>query len=160
MEFEKKYDHTKLESRWAKWWVESNICNADPSVPLSRFSIVIPPPSVSGSLYMGHMLEHSSIDATVRWHRMRGDNTPWLPGTDHAENATQVLVERNLGSEGTSRTQLGREGFKNRIWQWTEKCSRRIIDQMKRIGDRWIGAGKIYAFSGMSQAVTEPFVRL
>lgn len=77
MEIEKEYDHTKLEPRWAKWWVENNIYKADPSASSPRFSIVIPPPSVNGSLHMGHMLEHSIIDATVRWHRMRGDNTLW-----------------------------------------------------------------------------------
>lgn len=161
MEIEKEFDHTKVEPRWAKWWVENNIYKADPSAPSSRFSIVIPPPSVNGSLHMGHMLEHSIIDATVRWRRMRGHNTLWLPGTDHAGNATQVLVERKLGSEGTSRTQLGREGFENRIWQWTEQYSSRIIDQMKRIGDSVDWSREKFTLSpDLSQAVTEAFVRL
>src|ERR1700677_141479 len=129
MEIEMQYDPGEFEPRWANRWVESDLYRADPRAPLPRFSIVIPPPSINGSLHMGHMLEHSIMDAAVRWHRMRGDNTMWLPGTDHAGIATQVLVERMLASEGTSRTQLGREEFVNRIWQWREKYGTRITDQ-------------------------------
>jgi valyl-tRNA synthetase len=107
------------------------------------------------------MLEHSIMDATVRWHRMRGDNTMWLPGTDHAGIATQVLVERMLASEGTSRTQLGREEFANRIWQWKEKYGTRITDQMKQIGDSVDWSREKFTLSPeLSRVVSEAFVRL
>lgn len=161
MDIDKEYEPAKLEPRWAKWWIENKIYNAESSAPPPRFSIVIPPPSVNGSLHMGHMLEHSIIDAAVRWHRMRGDNTLWLPGTDHAGIATQLLVERLLASEGTSRAQLGRKDFENRAWQWTEKYGNRITDQMKQIGDSvdWSRA-KFTLSPELSQAVTEAFVRL
>ncbi len=161
MEFEEQYDAAKLERRWAKWWVDCKIYQADPSAPAPRFSIVIPPPSVNGSLHIGHMLEHSIIDATVRWRRMRGHNTMWLPGTDHAGSATQLLVERMLASEGTSRKQLGRVEFEKRVWQWKEKYGARITDQMKQIGDSVDWSREKFTLSAeLSRAVSEAFVRL
>ena len=88
------------------------------------FSLVIPPPNVTGSLHIGHMLEHTEIDVTIRWHRMRGDNTLWLPGTDHAGIATQMVVERKLAEEGIDRRQLGREEFEKRVWEWKARIRR------------------------------------
>ena len=161
MDIEERYEPHKLEPRWAKWWVESNIYNADPSCPRPRFSIVIPPPSVNGSLHIGHMLEHAIIDATVRWRRMRGYNTLWLPGTDHAGIATQLLVERMLASAGTSREELGREEFENRVWQWKDKYGARITEQMKQIGDSVDWSREKFTLSPeLSRTVTEAFVRL
>jgi valyl-tRNA synthetase len=161
MDFEQRYDHAKLEPRWAKLWVDGKMYHADPSSPAPQFSIVIPPPSVNGSLHMGHMFEHSMIDATVRWRRMRGYNTMWLPGTDHAGSATQLLVERMLASEGTSRQQLGREEFENRVWQWKDKYGARITDQMKQIGDSVDWCREKFTLSTeLSRAVSEAFVRL
>ena len=161
MEIEKQYEPAKFEPRWANWWFESDLYRARSCDPSPRFSIVIPPPSVNGSLHMGHMLEHSIMDAVVRWRRMRGDNTLWLPGTDHAGIATQLLVERMLASEGTSRTQLGREEFENRIWQWREKYGARITDQMKQIGDSVDWSREKFTLSPeLSRVVTEAFVRL
>lgn len=157
----KEYEPSNIEARWARWWVETGMYKANASAPSPRFSIVIPPPSVNGSLHMGHMLEHSIIDATVRWRRMRGDNTLWLPGTDHAGHATQLLVERVLSSEGTSRTQIGRQNFENRMWQWTERYNKRIADQMKHIGNSvdW-SREKFTLAPDLSQSVNEAFVRL
>src|SRR3984893_16579336 len=135
MQLEKVYEPQRFEPRWAQWWIDAGIFHADVNSKAPVFSLVIPPPNVTGSLHIGHMLEHAEIDCTVRWHRMRGDNTLWLPGTDHAGSATELVVERMLASEGTSRKQLGREGFENRVWHWKEKYGARITHQMKKIGD-------------------------
>ena len=114
MELEKTYEPQRFEPRWAEWWVESGIFHADPHAPGPRFSLVVPPPNVTGSLHIGHMLDHTVIDTATRWHRMRGDNTLFLPGTDHAGIATQMLVERSLAAEGLTRREIGREEFVRR----------------------------------------------
>ena len=90
MQIEKVYEPQRFEPHWAKWWIETGIFHANADAPGPRFSLVIPPPNVTGSLHMGHMLDHTIIDTATRWHRMRGDNTLWLPGTDHAGIATQM----------------------------------------------------------------------
>ncbi len=100
MELEKAYEPQRFEPHWAEWWVASGIFHADPHAPGPRFSLAVPPPNVTGSLHIGHMLDHTVIDTATRWHRMRGDNTLFLPGTDHAGIATQMLVERSLAAEG------------------------------------------------------------
>ena len=113
MQLEKVYEPGRFEPRWAQWWVESGIYHAQwqPGKPV--FSLVIPPPNVTGVLHMGHMLEHSEIDVTVRWHRMRGDITLWLPGTDHAGIATEMVVARQLAAEGIHyRRDLAREAIR------------------------------------------------
>ena len=102
MQLEKVYEPGRFEPRWAQWWVESNIYRAKYQPGRPVFSLVIPPPNVTGSLHMGHMLEHTEIDVTVRWHRMLGDVTLWLPGTDHAGIATQMVVSRQLADQGIS----------------------------------------------------------
>src|SRR5438309_5747428 len=135
MEFEKIYEPQKFEPRWAQFWLESGIYHADPHTPGVHFSIAIPPPNVTGSLHMGHMLDHTIMDTAVRWHRMRGENVLWLPGVDHAGIATQIVVERMLAEEGVTRQQLGREEFERRVWQWKEKYGNRITKQMRHIGD-------------------------
>jgi valyl-tRNA synthetase len=161
MEFEKVYDPQKVEPHWAQWWRESGIYVASPNAPGPRFSIVVPPPNVTGSLHMGHMLDHSVIDTATRWHRMRGDNTLFLPGVDHAGIATQMLVDRSLAQEGVTRTQLGREEFVKRVWAWKEKYGNRITEQMIRIGDSCDWSRERFTLSPeLSRAVTEAFVRL
>ena len=102
-EFPKAYDPQLIEPRWAQAWVEQQLFRADPKTPGDRFSIVIPPPNVTGSIHIGHMLEHTQIDALTRWHRMRGFRTLWLPGMDHAGIATQVVVERELAKQNLKR---------------------------------------------------------
>src|SRR5580700_8084556 len=104
MQLDKVYEPGRFEPRWAQWWVESGIYHAKFEPGRKLFSLVIPPPNVTGSLHMGHMLEH-----TVRWHRMCGDIALWLPGTDHAGIATQMVVERQLAAEGLDRRAMGRE---------------------------------------------------
>src|SRR5580700_8982900 len=161
MELDKTYEPQRFEPHWAKWWVENNVFRADPTAPGPVFSIVVPPPNVTGSMHIGHMLEHSLIDTATRWHRMRGDNTLFLPGVDHAGIATQLMVERSLAKEGIQRKQLGREEFEKRVWSWKEKFGGRITDQMKRIGDSCDWSRERFTLSPeLSRAVTEAFVLL
>ncbi len=100
MQIEKVYEPQRFEPHWAQWWIDSGIFRAAGTSAARSFSLVIPPPNVTGSLHIGHMLEHTEIDVTIRWHRMLGENTLWLPGTDHAGIATQMVVERKLAEEG------------------------------------------------------------
>src|ERR1700731_1969459 len=118
MQLDKVYEPRRFEPHWAQWWVESGIYHAQWQPDRPVFSLVIPPPNVTGSLHMGHMLEHTEIDVTVRWHRMPGGITLWLPGTDPAGIATQMVVERQLLAEGTDRRAMGREAFEARVWKW------------------------------------------
>src|SRR5580698_5481968 len=134
MEIEKVYEPQRFEPHWAKWWVDERLFRVEPSPGDPYFSLVIPPPNVTGSLHMGHMFEHSIIDALIRWHRMSGVETLWLPGTDHAGIATQIMVERQLAQEGLTKHDLGREKFEERVWAWKEQYGGRIIEQMKRAG--------------------------
>ena len=108
---------------------------ADAQAPGEVFSIVIPPPNVTGYIHIGHMLEHTQIDALTRWHRMRGERTLWLPGMDHAGISTQVVVERELAKQGLTRKALGREEFERRVWEWKAHSGGTIKKQMIRLGD-------------------------
>src|SRR5450755_3046415 len=117
-----RYDPAGIEPKWARLWVERELYKASPEAGGNTFSIVIPPPNVTGSLHMGHMLEHTQIDALVRWKRMRGANVLWLPGTDHAGIATQVMVELQIAAEGLKKEQLGREEVERRVIKWKEEC--------------------------------------
>ena len=161
MQIDKVYEPQRFEPHWAAWWIERGIFQADPLKGGRVFSLVIPPPNVTGSLHMGHMLEHTEIDVTVRWHRMRGDNTLWLPGTDHAGIATQMVVERELAREGLDRHTLGREEFERRVWQWKEKYGDTIVRQMIRTGASCDWSRQRFTLDeGLSRAVREVFVRL
>src|SRR5579884_1250274 len=135
MTLDKVYEPQKFEPYWAQWWIDNGIFTASNESTANVFSLVIPPPNVTGSLHMGHMFEYSEIDITIRWRRMRGYNALWLPGTDHAGIATQMVVERTLlRTEGKSRHDLGREEFLARVWQWKEKNGDRIVEQLKVMG--------------------------
>jgi valyl-tRNA synthetase len=134
MPLEKVYEPQRFEPHWAQWWIEAGVFRAQADAPGRVFSLAIPPPNVTGSLHIGHMLEHTEIDATIRWRRMRGDNTLWLPGTDHAGIATQMLVERQLKAEGLDRREIGREEFEQRVWAWKERYGGAIKQQMVRTG--------------------------
>jgi valyl-tRNA synthetase len=161
MQLEKVYEPRRFEPHWAQWWVESGIYRAkwEPDRPV--FSLVIPPPNVTGSLHMGHMLEHTEIDVTVRWHRMRGDITLWLPGMDHAGIATQMVVERQLAEEGLDRRAMGREAFEQRIWQWKAESGGTIKRQMMQIGASCDWSRERFTLDpGLSRAVRETFVSL
>jgi valyl-tRNA synthetase len=161
MELEKVYEPQRFEPRWAQWWIDSGIFHAAIRPGRRVFSLVIPPPNITGSLHMGHMLEHTEIDVTVRWHRMRGEDTLWLPGTDHAGIATQMVVDRQLKSEGIDRFQLGREAFEERVWEWKEKYGDTIKRQIIRMGASCDWSRERFTLDpGLSRAVREVFVTL
>ncbi|MEO8592444.1 MAG: valine--tRNA ligase [Candidatus Solibacter sp.] len=161
MQIEKVYEPQRFEPHWAQWWINSNIFRASPENPGRVFSLVIPPPNVTGVLHIGHMLEHTEIDVTVRWHRMLGDNTLWLPGTDHAGIATQMVVARQLKEEGVNYRDLGREKFEERVWQWKGQSGDTIKRQMIRLGASCDWSRERFTLDpGLSRAVREVFVGL
>jgi valyl-tRNA synthetase len=163
MQLEKIYEPQRFEPHWAQWWIESGIyqVQAKQAKPGRTFSIVIPPPNVTGSLHIGHMLDHTIMDVAVRWHRMQGETTLWLPGMDHAGIATQMVVERQLAAEGLNRKQLGREEFERRVWQWKEEYGGRIQNQIRREGASVDWSRERFTMdAGLSRAVREAFVRL
>ena len=129
-----QYDPSLTESKWQTAWEESQVFKADPDQSGDPYCVVIPPPNVTGSLHMGHAFESSLIDTLVRYHRMRGDNTLWLPGTDHASIAVQTILERQLKAEGKTRDDLGREKFLERAWQWKQESGSTIVNQLRRLG--------------------------
>jgi valyl-tRNA synthetase len=160
----KAYDPTNLEDHWAEYWVREKLFAQPAPSGLdaqSAFTILLPPPNVTGNLHMGHMFEHTESDILARWRRMCGDRVLWVPGTDHAGIATQMLVERQLVSEGTSRQQLGREAFVERVWQWREHYGGNILNQMKRLGASVDWQREYFTMDEkLSVAVREAFVRL
>jgi valyl-tRNA synthetase len=160
-QIDKVYEPQRFEPAWARWWIENGIFRASPKNTGRTFSIVIPPPNVTGVLHMGHMLNHTEHDVVVRWHRMLGYNTLWLPGTDHAGIATQMVVERQLAAEGKSRLQLGREEFEKRVWCWKAQSGDTIRKQMIQLGTSCDWSRERFTLDeGLSRAVRETFVRL
>src|SRR5581483_4862238 len=179
----KAYEPAAIEAKWAKYWVDErlfhveappspreSVHSADKSVRATQdratqtkpvFSLLLPPPNVTGSLHMGHMFEQTQMDIMVRWHRMRGFLTLWLPGTDHAGIATQLMVERQLASQGKKRTELGRDRFIERVWEWKRHYGGRIQEQMKRLGASVDWQREYFTMDeNLSRAVREVFVRL
>jgi valyl-tRNA synthetase len=160
-EIAKAYDPKQIEPRWAELWVKEELFKADPSAPGPAFSIVIPPPNVTGMLHIGHMLDHTEIDVLTRWHRMRGFNTLYLPGTDHAGISTQRVVVRQLSHQGIHYRDLGREKFVERVWQWKQESGGTIQRQMKQIGESCDWSREKFTLSPeLSRVVREVFVRL
>jgi len=159
----KAYEPGAIEPRWAEYWVHEKLFHvelpSDPGQP--TFTVTLPPPNVTGNLHMGHMLEHTEIDIIVRWKRMQGLRTLWLPGTDHAGIATQLMVERQLAAEGKNRRDLGREAFIARVWDWKQHYGGVILQQMKRLGASVDWSREYFTMDErMSRAVREAFVRL
>jgi valyl-tRNA synthetase len=160
-EISKTYEPQQVEPRWARAWVEQQLFRADARAPGPVFSIVIPPPNVTGSLHIGHMLEHTEIDILTRWHRMRGFNTLFLPGTDHAAISTQRVVARQLAAEGIDYRKLGREEFERRTWKWKEEYGGKITEQMRQIGESCDWTRERFTLSPeLSRVVIDVFVRL
>jgi valyl-tRNA synthetase len=160
-EIAKAYEPQQIEPRWAEFWVEEQLFRADVHAPGPVFSIVIPPPNVTGSLHIGHMLDHTEIDILTRWHRMRGDNTLYLPGTDHAGISTQRVVVRQLAEEGIDYRDLGREEFERRVWKWKEQSGGTIQRQMREIGESCDWSREKFTLSPeLSRVVRHVFVRL
>jgi len=157
----KAYEFGEVEKRWYARWEEEKAFAASMAEGRNSYSIVIPPPNVTGVLHIGHALNNTLQDILVRYHRMKGDNTLWVPGTDHAGIATQNVVERQLASEETSRHDLGREKFIERVWKWREDKGGTIINQLKRIGASCDWDRERFTMDeGLSVAVREVFVRL
>jgi valyl-tRNA synthetase len=162
-EIPKAYEPQEIEARWAKAWFDDNPFRAENSGTANgpKFSIALPPPNVTGSIHMGHMLEHTQIDMLVRWHRMRGERTLWLPGMDHAGIATQFVVERMLAKEGIKRQDLGREEFERRVWQWKAESGGVIKGQMIRLGASCDWTREKFTLEpALYRAVLEAFLRL
>ncbi len=164
MELPSRYDPKSAESKWYAWWEERGFFHADETLsPQERppYCIVIPPPNITGILHMGHALNNTLQDVLVRWKRMSGFNALWVPGTDHASIATQVVVERALKKEGLSREKLGREKFLERVWEWKEKHGNIIVNQLKRLGCSCDWQRERFTMDpGLSRAVRTVFKRL
>jgi valyl-tRNA synthetase len=165
----KAYDPTAIEDHWAEYWVREKLfaqfapgtTTKDQDLEGESFSILLPPPNVTGRLHMGHMLNQTEMDILTRWRRISGRRALWLPGTDHAGIATQMMVERQLTSEGKSRQQLGREAFVERVWEWKRHYGGAILDQMKRLGASVDWQREYFTMDeNLSVAVREAFVRL
>ncbi|HEY6765061.1 MAG TPA: valine--tRNA ligase [Candidatus Sulfotelmatobacter sp.] len=164
----KSYEPGAIETRWAEYWIKEKLFSATTPPPARPgeearpvFTLLLPPPNVTGRLHMGHMLNQTQMDIIVRWHRMRGFITLWLPGTDHAGIATQMMVERDLAKEGKKRRDLGREKFIERVWEWKKLYGGAILDQMKRLGASVDWDREYFTMDeNLSRAVREVFVRL
>ena len=179
-ELAKAYEPAAIEERWAEYWVRERLFEvaagggaavfpgAEESAEAGaaaagkeRFVMLLPPPNVTGRLHMGHMLNQTEMDILTRWHRMRGETAVWVPGTDHAGIATQMMVERQLAAEGTGREELGRELFTERVWAWKRQYGSAITDQMKRLGASVDWSREYFTMDdALSIAVKEAFVRL
>jgi len=163
-ELPKAYEPGAIEARWAEYWIKEKLFSVPtPEKGETRpvFTLLLPPPNVTGRLHMGHMLNQTQMDIIVRWHRMRGFITLWLPGTDHAGIATQMMVERQLAKEGKKRRDLGREKFVERVWEWKRHYGGAILDQMKRLGASVDWNREYFTMDeNLSQTVREVFVRL
>ncbi|MGO9125340.1 MAG: valine--tRNA ligase [Terriglobales bacterium] len=160
----KSYEPGAIEKRWAEYWIKEklfSVATPPPGETRPVFTLLLPPPNVTGRLHMGHMLNQTQMDIIVRWHRMRGFVTLWLPGTDHAGIATQMMVERQLASEGKKRRDLGREKFIERVWEWKRHYGGAILDQMKRLGASVDWDREYFTMDeNLNRAVREVFVRL
>jgi valyl-tRNA synthetase len=160
-ELAKSFEPAAIEAKWAPLWEQGGaaVPTLDPTRP--SFSIQLPPPNVTGTLHMGHGFNHTIMDALTRYHRMRGFNTLWLPGTDHAGIATQIVVERQLQDQGISRHDIGRAAFLQHVWAWKEKSGNLITGQMRRIGDTVDWSREYFTMDATQSAcVNETFVRL
>ncbi|HEY9619262.1 MAG TPA: valine--tRNA ligase [Crinalium sp.] len=158
-----QYDPQTTEAKWQTYWEEKHVFKADPNADGEPYCVVIPPPNVTGSLHMGHAFENALIDTLVRYHRMAGRNTLWLPGTDHASIAVQTILEKELKQQGKSRYDVGREAFLNRAWEWKEESGGTIVGQLRRLGvsvdwtrerftmDEGLSKAVLYAFKQLYQ---------
>src|SRR5882724_2687377 len=160
-ELAKSFEPAAIEARWAPLWEKSGVYEPtlDPSKP--SFSIQLPPPNVTGTLHMGHAFNQTIMDSLTRYHRMRGDNTLWVPGTDHAGIATQIVVERQLEQQGKNRHELGRKNFVAKVWEWKEHSGSTITQQMRRMGASVDWKHEYFTMDDkLSKVVTETFVKL
>ncbi len=157
----KAYEPVEIEKRWRDWWQDNKVFTPDPDGPGEPYSIVIPPPNVTGALHIGHALNLSLIDTLCRHARQLGKNVMWIPGTDHAGISTQNVVERSLAKEGRSREELGREAFVEKVWEWRENYGHRILEQISALGCSvdWTRL-RFTMDEGLSRAVRKVFTQL
>jgi len=161
IQLDKKYDPKQVEEHWGAFWLTNRLFHADENRDKPTYTIVIPPPNITGSLHMGHAFNNTLQDILVRWKRMSGFNALWQPGTDHAGIATQNVVERQLHAEGTDREKLGRENFIKRVWKWRDESGGTIGNQLRKLGCSldW-ERDRFTMDEGLSKAVREVFVTL
>ncbi|MBN1997914.1 class I tRNA ligase family protein, partial [candidate division KSB1 bacterium] len=158
---QKVYDPTIVEDKWYKYWEKNGLFHADENTSKSTYVIMIPPPNVTGMLTMGHILNNTVQDLLIRWKKMQGYETLWMPGTDHAGIATQNKVEAAIANEGTNRHELGRDKFLDRVWEWKEKYGGIILQQLRKLGAACDWEREAFTMSDrLSLAVREVFVRL
>src|SRR3954449_8927623 len=161
MELAKSFEPAEIEKHWRAEWEKRGYYTATTDADKPAFSIQLPPPNVTGTLHMGHAFNQTIMDSLTRYHRMRGFNTLWVPGTDHAGIATQIVVERQLQEQGTSRHDLGRPNFVKKVWEWKEKSGNTITTQMRRMGDSVDWSHEYFTMDEkLSRIVTETFVQL
>ena len=161
MELAKSFEPHAVEAKWYPLWESRGWFEPSMQAGAPSFCIQLPPPNVTGTLHMGHAFQQTLMDVMVRWHRMRGDNTLWQVGTDHAGIATQIVVEQQLKAEGTSRHDMGRDAFVERVWSWKEESGGAITRQMRRLGASCDWTRERFTMDeGLSRAVVETFVRL
>ncbi|MGZ5157124.1 MAG: valine--tRNA ligase [Caldimonas sp.] len=157
----KSFDPAAIEEHWGPRWEESGVYEPTLDAAKPSFCIQLPPPNVTGTLHMGHAFQHTIMDALVRYHRMKGENTLWVPGTDHAGIATQIVVERQLQESGLSRHDLGRKNFVAQVWDWKQTSGSTITRQMRRMGDSVAWKYEYFTMdSRLSEVVTDTFVKL
>ena len=157
----KIYDPHEIEGKWYKYWLSRNFFHAEATSDKSPYAIVIPPPNITGSLHIGHALDNTLQDCLIRWQRMQGLNTLWMPGTDHAGIVTELIMERKLAEEGLSRNEIGREKFIERMWQWKEESAGYIVSQLQQLGCSCDWERERFTLDeGLSKAVRTAFVKL
>ena len=158
---DKAYEPQAVETRWYRYWEDEQLFAAQETSDRQSYSIVIPPPNVTGVLHMGHALNNTMQDILCRYRRLRGDNVLWMPGTDHAGIATQNVVEKKLAAEGLDRHQVGREKFIETVWEWRKQYGSAIINQLKRLGASCDWQRERFTMDeGLSHAVRKVFVQL
>ncbi|KGF72439.1 valyl-tRNA synthetase [Neosynechococcus sphagnicola sy1] len=156
-----QYDPAIAEAKWQQFWEDHQVFKADPNHPGEPYCVVIPPPNVTGSLHMGHAFESALIDTLVRYHRMIGRNTLWLPGTDHASIAVSTILDRELQAQGKSRSDVGREAYLKRAWEWKLESGGTIVNQLRRLGVSVDWSRERFTLDeGLSAAVIEAFVQM
>jgi valyl-tRNA synthetase len=161
MELTKAFEPAEIEQYWRTEWEKRGYFAATTDADKPCFSIQLPPPNVTGTLHMGHAFNQTIMDGLTRYYRMRGHNTAWIPGTDHAGIATQIVVERQLDAQKISRHDLGREKFLEKVWEWKQHSGSTITGQMRRMGASTDWSREYFTMDDkMSKAVTEVFVRL
>ena len=159
-ELSKTYEPRQIEAKWYNFWMEHQLSEAEPDSAKKPYTIMIPPPNVTGQLHMGHALDNAMQDILIRYKRMCGRDTLWLPGTDHAGIATQAKIEEEIAKEGLTKFDLGRERFLERVWQWKDKYAQRIAEQLRMMGASCDWSRERFTLDeGLSQAVRASFVR-